>query len=95
MVYTGDPWHPAAVLEWQSDWQIAWQATAGIWPDQSTRMRNLEQLTQAVYQLLSGDRCWPAVAALADELEAHETLDREQIEEVTTPWLSGHRGNST
>jgi hypothetical protein len=33
------------------------------------------------------DSVWAAVAALADELEAHETLEQEGIEEVLDVWM--------
>ena len=36
---------------------------------------------------MRSDRCWPAVAALADELLAHEFLDRDQAEQVLEFWI--------
>jgi hypothetical protein len=38
--------------------------------------------------LFSRDEIWQAIAALADELAAHETLDEEQIMDVVQTWLA-------
>ena len=51
------------------------------------RLSYLEQLSANLYHRLKCDDVWPCVAALADELLAHETLDEEQIEEIMATWL--------
>jgi hypothetical protein len=86
MIYTGEPYHPGFVAEWAGDWQHAFAAAAAIVPEEPRRLAWLESQVRRVYALLD-DRYWPAVAALADELSAHETLEEQQILEAVTPWL--------
>ena len=88
MVYTGDPFHPAFVAEWQSDWDIASSELQPLQPDPQRLMRMLEQVTRELHQLMSNEPVWPAIAALADELLAHETLDEAQIRAAADFWLS-------
>ena len=87
MLYTGDPYHPGLVSEWSSDWTEAWDAAAALVADHQQRLTFLEQSAQELYQLLNTPRCWSALAALADELLAHETLEGGQVEEIVNPWL--------
>lgn len=86
MLYTGEPYHPGFVAEWAGDWQHAFAAAAAIVGDERRRLTWLEAQVRGIYQLLDA-RYWPAVAALADELSAHETLEEEQIAEALQPWL--------
>lgn len=87
MLYTGDPFHPAMVAEWSSDWQEAWQAAARLHVHQRPRLEYLEQTSIRLYHLLDREDVWAALAALADNLLAYETLDREQVEEIARAWL--------
>jgi len=86
MIYTGEPYHPGFVAEWANDWQLAFAAAAPIVGDERRRLTWLESQVRLVYDLFN-DRHWPAVAALADELAAHETLEEEQILDAVGPWL--------
>lgn len=83
MIYTGDPFHPGMVAEWSADWQQAWDAAALLHADERKRLDYLEQVSIRLYHQLNRDELWHILAALADELLAHQTLDREQIEEIT------------
>ena len=64
-------------------------ATAGIGlvMDERRRLAFLEDVTRQVYQLCDQAEAWAAIAALADELLAHETLEREQVLEVLSVWM--------
>lgn len=86
MIYTGEPYHPGFVAEWSGDWEHAFAAAAVIVPDPRQRLTWLESQVRRLHSLLD-DRYWPAVAALADELSAHETLEEEQIVTAVEPWL--------
>ena len=88
MLYTGDPYHPGLVSEWSGDWHEAWDAAASLFPDQRQRLSFLEQSTRELFQLLNTPPFWSALAALADELLAHETLEGEQVEDIVAPWLN-------
>lgn len=87
MIYSGDPFHPALVPEWAGDWRDAWEAAALLHVDERKRLEYLEQVSIQVYHRLKHDDMWAALAALADHLLAHETLEREQIEEIVEEWL--------
>jgi hypothetical protein len=50
-------------------------------------LRFLEATAIKLDEWLRRDAMWAAVAALADELSAHETLDGEQVAEVVATWL--------
>lgn len=86
LIYTGEPYHPGFVAEWADDWKQAFAAAEPIVRDERRRLAWLESQIRRVYTLLN-EQYWPAVAALADELSAHETLEEEQIREAVEPWL--------
>lgn len=88
MIYSGEPFHPALVPEWKSDWQNAWQAAASVLPDDRARLQWLEQTTRILHQMLSREDCWAALAAISDHLLAHETLESEQLEEIASYWMN-------
>ena len=87
MLYSGDPYHPGLVAEWQADWQEAWQAAAAIHPIERRRMQYLEDESIRLYHRLKLEPTWSALASLADNLLAHETLEAEQVEEIVAEWL--------
>lgn len=87
MIYTGDPFHPALVQEWSGDWSVAWELAGQRLVAKARRMLELEMLTRKIYQTLSDDRLWQAIAALSDELLAHEILEQEEIYEAVSRWL--------
>lgn len=87
MIYTGEPYHPGFVAEWANDLQLAFAAAEAIVRDERRRLAWLESQVRRLHALFS-DRHWPAIAALSDELAAHETLDEEQIIEAVAPWMS-------
>ena len=82
MIYTGDPYHPGLVVEWAADWQAAWEAALPLHAGERQRMAYLEEVSIQLYHRMKADDLWGALAALADNLLAHETLEREQIEEI-------------
>jgi ATP-dependent Zn protease len=87
MIYSGDPYHPGMVAEWAADWRDAWEAAASLYADERKRLEYLEEVSIQVYHRLKRDDLWAALAALADHLLAHETLDSEQVEEAVEEWL--------
>ena len=86
MVYIGEPLHPAFVREWSSDWQIATNLLRPLFSDERRLASELEQVCVGLFQMFRKDHVWASVAALADELLAHETLEHEQISEVLDFW---------
>lgn len=87
MIYSGDPYHPGMVAEWAADWQEAWTAATHLHADERQRLDYLEQVSIQLYHRLKRDDLWPALAALADHLLAHETLEGEEVEEIVGEWL--------
>lgn len=87
MIYRGEPLHPGYIAEWAADWHEAWEAAAIIHPHEQLRLRFLEQAAAQLYQLLKRDDFWSAIAALADNLLAHETLEAEEVRDIVEIWL--------
>lgn len=87
MIYRGEPVHPALDGPSQGDWAQAWERCREFMPSPQLRTRLLEQLTVALRNALERDTWWAAVAAVADELLAHELLDREQTDETLRFWI--------
>jgi hypothetical protein len=87
MIYSGDPYHPGLVAEWAADWREAWEAAKPLHTDERMRLKYLEDVSIQLYRRLKADNWWAALAALADNLLAHETLEAEQVEEIVGAWL--------
>lgn len=87
MIYSGEPYHPGFVPEWSSDWKLAWDASATLHAHEPTRLAFLEQATNEMYRLLNRNENWAALAAIVDELLAHETLEGEDVHEIVESWI--------
>jgi ATP-dependent Zn protease len=87
MIYTGYPYHPGLIAEWAGDWREAWQAATLLHAGERQRLAYLEQVAVQLYHRLQADDHWAALAALADHLLAHETLEGEQVAEIIGAWL--------
>ena len=87
MVYRDEPLHPAHYGPWLSDWQMAWMLSETLVPDPARRTEMLGQLILQLHRHIKNEPCWPAIAALSDELTVHEFLEAEQIEETIGFWF--------
>ena len=87
MIHSGEPYHPGFVAEWTADWKVAWEAAAPLMPSDRKRLAYLEQSTVNLYRLLNRDEHWAALAAIVDNLLAHETLEGEDVEDIVSHWL--------
>lgn len=87
MIYSGDPYHPALVSEWAADWREAWNSAAVLHAGDRQRLAYLEQTSIQLYRRLKQDDHWAAVAALADHLLAHESLEGDEVVEIVSQWL--------
>ncbi len=87
MIFQGETLHPGFVPEWAMDWKTAWHMAKELVPDEKLRLQFLEQTTREVYHLLREDQNWAALAAIVDELLAHQTLESEQVHDVVSQWL--------
>lgn len=87
MLYSGEPFHPGLVAEWAADWQLAWESATLLIRSERKRLAYLEQATVRLYRLLDREDHWAALAAIADNLLAHETLEGEEVEEIVGQWF--------
>ena len=88
MIYSGEQYHPGFVAEWSADWRQAWEAAVPLHADERKRLKYLEDASIQLYHRLKEDDLWAALASLADNLLAHETLEGEQVEEIVGEWLA-------
>lgn len=86
MLHRGERFHPGLVAEWSADWQMAWEAAGHLIAAERKRLEYLERQAISLYHLFHRDEHWSVVAAIVDELLAHETLDGEQVEEIVRFW---------
>ncbi len=75
------------IKDWKHDWENACKISESLVPDSRKRSMMLEELIRRLHRLVESDSCWPAIAALADELAAHEFLDQDQIEQTIGFWF--------
>jgi hypothetical protein len=87
MIHSGEPFHPGFVAEWAADWKLAWEAAAPLFPGERKRLAYLEQTTARLYRLLDREDHWAALAAIVDNLLAHETLEGEDVEDIVRQWM--------
>ena len=87
MIYRGEKLHPAVFGPWTEDWQLAFQRAQVIANDPQRRTRALEQLILQLHDWMKSDDCWAAIAAVADELLAHEYLEEDQLAATLEFWI--------
>ena len=88
MIYRGEAFHPAHFGPWKGDWEQAWEHCRSSVVDPERRTRLLEELVRELYMRMSSDRCWAAIAAVADELLAHEYLEMDDLVDTLRFWVS-------
>ena len=86
-VFLQQPLHPGFVEAWSEDWQNAWDLSQSASKDEKKRLALLERVSAELYQIFNQDTVWNAVAAIADELLAHDTIYQEEIEETVRFWI--------
>lgn len=87
MIYSGQPYHPACFGPAKGDWQLAWELVEPIVSSAPKRTRYLEEITLELYWRMQSDDLWAAIGAVADELLAHEFLERDQLSETLGFWM--------
>jgi hypothetical protein len=87
MIYRGERLHPALYGPWIDDWRMAWTCAEPIAADPLARTRLLEQVIVDLHRRMKQEPCWSAIAAVADELQAHEWLEEDQLIETLGFWL--------
>lgn len=87
LIYRGETPDSAGLQSWQHDWQMAWNIGKEIAQDPHNRTFILQQTVAWLKNRLSADQSWAAVAAVADEILAHEYVEGEKLEEVLSFWI--------
>ncbi len=87
MIYRSEPFHPATIPEWAADWREAWRIAETLVADEKKRLAYLEQVTRELHEILSRDQHWAALSALVDNLQAHEWMEAEVVEEIVSAWI--------
>lgn len=87
MIYLGERLHPAHHGPWKSDWQQAIERSDGYFSDPQTQTRFLETILVTLHEKMSREPFWAAVAAISDELLAHESLEHDKIAETVSYWM--------
>jgi len=85
MIYCDEQYEPRLLREWWTDWVAADAALRELPPRQMSDQDRMLRLSQMVHELiiyLSRDDIWDRIAMIADHLEAHETLEEEQLDEL-------------
>lgn len=88
MIYRGEKLHPATFPPWQHDWQWAWERSAMLIRDPKRRTEFLEAVIGWLHHHMVDDQCWAAIAAVSDELLAHEYLEAEQLADTLEFWAA-------
>ena len=89
MIYSGEQYAPPFLAEWRCDWEMAVERAMRFLPVAEALTMYLERMVFELIRFFERDDVWAAVAALADELQAHQTLGQEEIVEVLGVWRIG------
>lgn len=82
MIYRDEHYAPQLIQEWWADWLMA-AASLRSWKATLTDRAVLHQISALMAELLDWfrlDHVWARLALLADQLEAHETLESDQLD---------------
>ena len=85
--YTNEMRDLESVPEWHADWQRVLISAVHFSNHEAKARRMIEQSKQAVHSLLDSENGWAAVAAIADLLLTHDTVEHEQCQETVGFWL--------
>lgn len=89
MIFSGNASEISKVPEFAGDWQRATDIAAHWNSSVANKYRLLNQIEKSIWAFLEIDDHWAAVAAAADLLLAHETVEHENFEEIVNFWI-GH-----
>jgi len=87
MIYLNERFSIEAIEEWSLDCRTANQLASQVASSPVSKNELLRESESIVRERLNEPQTWSAVAALSDELLAHETLEKDQIHDVTFFWL--------
>ena len=85
MIHCDEQYEPRLLREWWTDWVAADAAIRDVKPRQMSDQYRMLRLSQIVHELIeyfSRHEVWDRIAMIADHLEAHETLEEDQLAEL-------------
>ena len=85
-IYSGDTLSLVAAESFD-DWQTIIRLLRYI-PSEAKRAKTLHSSLSQINNVLRDDQVWAGVAALADELQAHRTIEGGRLQETLRFWLS-------
>ncbi len=88
MLYTGEPYHPGLVPEWAHDWRQAWRLCRPRTRNDRDCVTLLERTVAEMHRTFSQDSWWAAIAAVSDQLTAHDEIEHEEIAYEVRQWIS-------
>ncbi len=86
MVFAEEQFAPEFIEEWRYDWQMAVDRAQEYLSPSKTIAEHLGRYAYDLLAFFERKDVWAAVAGLADQLEAHETLEMEEIQDVLDAW---------
>jgi len=72
---------------WAGDYAIARQMSQVLVANDALRHKMIDAVTQQLFSILSKDNFWQAISEVADLLEAHETIEGDQVTDCVDRWL--------
>jgi hypothetical protein len=78
-----DDWQGA----WLADWLLACQFARALVPSDEHVEPLLRFTIERLHAIASAESFWQTIAEVADLLEAHETIDGEQVRQCVARWL--------
>jgi ATP-dependent Zn protease len=87
-IFDGTDYELRITRESSVDWLSAAEFATNLISDKARRTAYLAMMAEELTEQLRADHIWSALAALSDELVAHQTLENEQVEEILGFWLS-------
>lgn len=87
IVYLGRPLDFEMMRPWKQDLDAARKLVDKMTHDMTQKQNLLNQTLQKLQDIIRTDRCWSAVAALADALLAHEFIEEAEAEEILRFWM--------
>jgi hypothetical protein len=73
--------------EWSADWQLACQLATALVPSAGHVEPLLRFTIERLHRIASEAAFWQTIAEVADLLEAHETIDGEQVRQCVNRWI--------
>jgi ATP-dependent Zn protease len=86
MIYLNEDADLDETPEWQVDWEMAWQLSRELLGSDAKTQQFLVQALDELKQRFDRENEWAAIAAIADELLAHDWIEHETVQEIVEYW---------